>query len=119
MAEQAAREAVLALEPEGTDRTYKLRGVMSFRGAPVDWNARACIWHGSDRREPVRHMLRKLGWRCKYGGRLRRFLLDTTDDRDREYSSRCRTARRWLGTDADVEARKAWMVACKYWRNRA
>lgn len=104
-------------------RRYKLRGTMSFRGAPVDWNARAVIWTGSDWREPVRHFVGRLsgllrvgharGWRY----RLHLWLFRCVDDRDRTYKGRgVLLARRLLNTEADVDARDAWSLANRYWR---
>ena len=100
-------------------KVYKLRGRMQFRGAPVEWNPMARIWCGTDRREHLRRLLRKIACRLPSTSATARLLLRITDDRESQrYTPRQQTLRRLLNTQADVEARQAFHLACKYWRKR-
>ena len=102
---------------------YRLRATMQpMVGAPVNWNARAIIWSGNDRRYYLRRMVGRAyrlarcghprGWRYRLG----LWLFRLTDDRDRTYSPSVRFWRRLLNTQADVAARLAWAETNRYWR---
>lgn len=111
---------------------YRLTGVMTpMRGQPLNWNARALVWSGMDRRYHLRRLVRcaalliggDLGSPTCPRGSLRSdaayWLRRCIDDRpSTRYTAAQRYARRLLNTQADVEARKAWAETNRYWRNR-
>lgn len=110
--------------------SYRLRSTMRpMVGAPVNWNARAVIWSGTDRRYWLRESVRRVAWllRRNVSGRVdrsRRFrsgawLLRCVDDRtSAHYTAAQRRIRHLLNTQADVEAREAWAATNRYWRAR-
>lgn len=107
---------------------YRLRATMTpLHGAPVNWNARAIIWSGADRRFWLRKGVRWGGRRIRprrvirvrsWRYRASMWLFRCIDDRDRTYTPWVARARRMLNTGADVEARKAWIATNMYWRAR-
>lgn len=110
---------------------YRLGGVMKpLQGQPVNWNARAMVWSGMDRRYHLRVLVRRLSSliagpvgspTCPFGSRRQRvgyWLRRCIDDRPGRYSPGVLRARRLLNTQADVEAREAWADTNRYWRQR-
>lgn len=110
---------------------YRLGGVMTpMQGQPVNWNARAMVWSGMDRRYYLRVAVRRLSViiggalgspNSPHGSRRQRaafWLRRCVDDRPGRYKPGVQRVRRLLNTQADVEARKAWAETNRYWRRR-